>query len=368
MAGDWIKMRTDLYRDPKVCVIAEHLEAPDGELAGYVNQICQRDMAVTRNVTRCATVGALVTVWGVTRHQGKRDGDDLRLNGVTSTIVDDIGELPGLGAAMIAVGWLVEDEDGIVFPCFFRENNTEPKKSDSTAADRQRRYRERKKLRDVARNVTSRHGVTRHTEREIEKERESNNAHANETPERDGPDGHFSRADELAFVIEWNALADRFPSQLVRHGSTELNKFDRDALAGRWAGTWAEDWPRFVARLEAGKLQKTAVTVKQVLQNDLMDREIAQDRPGIDDRGVGRVRRRRKRPASTTERPHANLDDEDLTIKIETTERFIGLLEAETSPTAEQLGKLTRAHAKIAELRAERDARRDESRAEVGAA
>lgn len=185
-------------------------------------------------------------------------------------------------------------------------------------------------------------------------------SHANEPPERDGPDGHFSRADELAFVIEWNALADRFPTQLVRHGSTELNKFDRDALAGRWAGTWAEDWPRFVARLEAGKLQKTAVTVKQVLQNDLMDREIAQDRPGIDDRGAGRVRRRPKRPASTTERPHANLDDEDLTIKIETTERFIGLLEAETSPTAEQLGKLTRAHAKIAELRAERDARRDE--------
>ena len=27
MAGDWIKMRTDLYRDPKVCAIADELKS-----------------------------------------------------------------------------------------------------------------------------------------------------------------------------------------------------------------------------------------------------------------------------------------------------------------------------------------------------
>ena len=76
MAGDWIKMRTDLYRDPKVSRICDHLMGSDSGLARYVNQHLQRDMSVTRNVIRNVTVGALVAVWGVLRHRGKRNGDD----------------------------------------------------------------------------------------------------------------------------------------------------------------------------------------------------------------------------------------------------------------------------------------------------
>lgn len=67
MAGDWIKMRTDLYRDPKVIVMANLLGQPDSHLSRHVNQFTQRDMSVTSNVTRCAVVGALVAVWGVDR-------------------------------------------------------------------------------------------------------------------------------------------------------------------------------------------------------------------------------------------------------------------------------------------------------------
>lgn len=146
MAEDWIKMRTDLYRDPKVCMMADLLMTPEGELARYVNQHCQRDMSVTRNVMRNVTVGALVSVWGVMRMRGKREDDDLVCHGVTVSVLDDIAELPGFGAAMESVGWAVMSEAGLTFPRFFEDYNVDPgTSSKGKAAERQRRLRERRK-------------------------------------------------------------------------------------------------------------------------------------------------------------------------------------------------------------------------------
>jgi hypothetical protein len=142
MAGDWIKMRTDLYRDPKVCVIADLLMDEKGELSRYVNQNKQRDMAVTRNVMRNVTVGALVSVWGVLRHRGKRVESDLAVNGCNVSIIDDLADLPGFGEAMATVGWVVEVDAGIVLPRFFEEFNVDPEEeAKQKNAERQRRFR-----------------------------------------------------------------------------------------------------------------------------------------------------------------------------------------------------------------------------------
>lgn len=178
MAGDWIKMRTDLYRDPKVCLIADALLSPSGELAAYVSQICRRDMSVTRNVMRNVTVGALVALWGVTRHRGKRDGDDLVLRNATLSVCDDIADLPGLGSALSRVGWARETDDGVVFPRFFEEFNTDPT-SDSKAknAERQKRYREK---RNALRNVT----VT--SESDVREEREKRERNTPKVPKGTG--------------------------------------------------------------------------------------------------------------------------------------------------------------------------------------
>jgi len=179
MAGDWIKMRTDMYRDPKVCVIADFLLDKEGGLSRYVNQQCQRDMTVTRNVMRNATVGALASVWGVMRMRGKCDGVDLVCRCATLAVIDDIADLPGFGDAMNAVGWVEETADGLVFPRFFEDHNVDP---DSTAkqkaAERQRRFRERRNAEktsgdeshgDVTRDVT----VTDREEKRREEEKHS---------------------------------------------------------------------------------------------------------------------------------------------------------------------------------------------------
>jgi len=161
MAGDWVKMRSDLYRDPKVCVIADALMSDGGALSTSVNQIRQRDMCVTRNVMRNVTVGALVSVWGVMRQRGKRDDVDLVCSGVSLSVIDDIADLPGFGDAMSLAGWASETAQGVVFPRFFEEYNIDPADiSRKQNADRQRRFRERKKefcsnaKRNVTRNVT----------------------------------------------------------------------------------------------------------------------------------------------------------------------------------------------------------------------
>ena len=160
MANDWIKMRTDLYRDPKVIVMADSMLDPDGELALFVGHNCRRNMTVTRNVTRNACVGALLSVWGVMRHRGVRVGDDLQCHGITLAVVDDIADLPGFGRAMKHVGWIESTDSGLVFPRFFADYNVEPdEKNKSKNAERQARYREKLKgnsnvTSNVTRNVT----------------------------------------------------------------------------------------------------------------------------------------------------------------------------------------------------------------------
>lgn len=195
-ANDWVKMRTDLYRDPKVCVMADRLMDEEGELARYVDQNRQRQMTVTRNVMRNVTVGALVTVWGVTRHRGKRIGYDLLIRGATVSVVDDIADLPGFGEAMQSVGWAVETQEGVVFPEFFAEYNADPSEdSREKNAERQRRYRERRNgERNVMRNVTSNAREEKNRE-----EKRDNSTHA----QARGDWSHLSDAIQRAIKF-WN--------------------------------------------------------------------------------------------------------------------------------------------------------------------
>lgn len=171
MIGDWIKIRTDLYRDPKVIFIADELMNHNGELARYVSHNTQCDMAVTRNMMRNVTVGALVSVWGVTRHRGHRDGDDLKIKGATPSVVDDISDIAGFGDAMIEAGWLVDDGEGLVFPRFFARNNVDPQDNDKAKA-RERQRKHRAKKRNVTVTQEKRDVTHREEERRGEKRRE----------------------------------------------------------------------------------------------------------------------------------------------------------------------------------------------------
>ena len=104
MATDWIKMRTDLAIDPKVLVMAERLLSDEFPLSQ--SSRLSRDCNVTRHAMRHTVVGALVTVWGVVRHRGRRDEENLAVAKATLAIIDDIVGMPGFGRAMEFVGWV----------------------------------------------------------------------------------------------------------------------------------------------------------------------------------------------------------------------------------------------------------------------
>lgn len=191
MAGDWIKMRTDLYRDPKVCMMADLLMADESELSRHVNQNCQRNMTVTRNVMRNVTVGALVSVWGVMRLQGKCEEADLVCDDVALGVIDDIADLPGFGEAMAAVGWVVKTADGLVFPRFFEDNNVAPDGSvRSKGAARQQRYRDRKKAEsDVTSDVTRDVTVTPREEKRREEKKDTSLRSVSTDSDQDDDEG-----------------------------------------------------------------------------------------------------------------------------------------------------------------------------------
>ena len=173
MAGDWVKMRTDLYRDPRVCIMADLLLDNTGQLACFVNQNCQRDMTVTRNVMRNAVVGALVAVWGVMRLRGRHDDDEnLVCDGATIAVLDDIADVPGFGEAMESVEWVEQTENCLVFPRFFDQYNSDP---DATLragnAKRQQRHREKVRAKNSNVTVTLRNAPREEKRREEKKEK-----------------------------------------------------------------------------------------------------------------------------------------------------------------------------------------------------
>lgn len=101
MAGDWIKMRTDLFTHPKVVRISSAMKAD-----------------------RLRTVGGLMSVWCLF----DAHSFDGRIDGYSLSTVDDLIGWPGFAEAMKMVGWLDDDADGLVLPEFDTHNGQSAKR------------------------------------------------------------------------------------------------------------------------------------------------------------------------------------------------------------------------------------------------
>jgi hypothetical protein len=166
MAGDWIKTRVWLCRDPKVIRMADFLAEQKAFmkwLTDPVQQSC-RDTAyehVTRNVTVALCVTGLVVTWGTARERGNREGDDLVLDCCELQEVSAIADIPCFGDAMAHVGWAVErDDDCVVFPKFFKDQESPDDRHKRQNAERQAAFRERRKHNGSNAKVTGASNVT----------------------------------------------------------------------------------------------------------------------------------------------------------------------------------------------------------------
>jgi hypothetical protein len=277
MSGDWLKMSTGLYRDPKVITMASIVFSKTGRLASEVSRVTSRDMSVTQNVTRCAVVGALLNVWGVFRHQGRRVGDDLVVTSSSVEVVDAVSELTGLGTAMLSVGWLKVEAGNVIFPRFFEENNVDPKdKKRKSDAERKRRQRERERAErdrdigcdigrdchaDVRRDVTGQSRI----EKEIEKEGESYSDDVTLPPDSGiGPTSH----DGGLVIAAWNETAERRcgPGGYAPYSGIVLSNQDFQKLKDIWCdGFVANLKGALKATPERGTGKSNAITLGSFL-------------------------------------------------------------------------------------------------------
>ena len=106
MAGDWIKVSTDIAKKPEVIIGAR-----------------------TLSVSRYEFVGICVGFWAWADHQ-TADG---YLAGMEPDDLDAIMERQGFGAVMKRIGWLLQDDGGLMVPNFERHNGRSGKRRASDA-------------------------------------------------------------------------------------------------------------------------------------------------------------------------------------------------------------------------------------------
>lgn len=106
MAGDWIKMRINLWDDPRVA------------------RIC--DMTGS---SEAAVVGGLYWLWA-TADQHSTDGV---MDGLSIKAIDRKTQISGFGNALCVIGWIFDDSDGVRVARFDEHNGASAKKRIQTA-------------------------------------------------------------------------------------------------------------------------------------------------------------------------------------------------------------------------------------------
>lgn len=126
MAGDWIKMRGNLWDDPRV-----------GSLVDATSS------------SEAAVIGGLYWLWA-TADQHTENGV---MPGLTLKQIDRKTGIPGLAAALVAIGWLSEEAEGVVLENFTEHNGASAKRR---ASDAQRKANSRNmSASDVDKSETS---------------------------------------------------------------------------------------------------------------------------------------------------------------------------------------------------------------------
>lgn len=143
MAGDWIKMRSNLWDDPRVARVVDMTDSSEAEV-----------------------IGAMYWLWA-TADQHTTDGC---LPGLTLKAIDRKTGVPGFGAALVAIGWLIDHPDGVALPRFDEHNGESAKRR---SADAKRKASERSlSAKDRTRNGQKQDEPGQTTELEKEKEKE----------------------------------------------------------------------------------------------------------------------------------------------------------------------------------------------------
>lgn len=175
MAGDWIKMSTDLRTHPKVVRIASALKAD-----------------------RLRVVGGLHAVWCLFDAHSA-DGS---LDGYTNEALDDLIGWPGFSSALVSVDWLKETPQGLELPRFEEHNGQ--------SAKRRAQETERKRMARAEADLSASNADEKRTREEKRREEKEKKTPAARVPGWVAPDWMPS-TQWAAFVAMRKAKGKRAP-------------------------------------------------------------------------------------------------------------------------------------------------------------
>jgi hypothetical protein len=145
VAGDWIKMRGNLWDDPRV------------------SRIC--DLTGSKEA---AVIGGLYWLW----NSADQHTENGLMVGLTLAAIDRKSGVKGLSAALVAVGWLCEESDGVRIINFEDHNGASAKRRSEDAKRKANVRKEADKTRTDSGVPAEFLGRIAELEKELEKEKE----------------------------------------------------------------------------------------------------------------------------------------------------------------------------------------------------
>ncbi|MBZ9665766.1 hypothetical protein H3221_013495 [Pseudomonas sp. LMG 31766] len=184
MAGEWIKMRTNLWDDPRVSHLCDLVDQPEAMV-----------------------VGALYWLWSM----ADEHSEDGLLPGLTLRAIDRKTGVAGIGAALVQIGWLAEVDGGVEVVKFAEHNGASAKRR---CQDAQRKASVRSaSASDADKKPT---GTGAREEKRREDLKPSHTARDDAAPEGDpkpaDPDAPF------AMTLEWEPDPGRLKTLAFRAG------------------------------------------------------------------------------------------------------------------------------------------------------
>ena len=215
-ASDWMKMRTNLWDDPRVGRIAD--EADAGE---------------------AAVIGALYWLWA-TADEHSVDG---LLADMTFRQIDRKTGVKGFAEAVAGIGWIAETPEGVQSVRFDEHNGKSAKRRASESV--------RKMSARDADKVRAGSGRDAHLEEEVEKERDQKQK---PKQERGSPSGSRLPPDWQPSADDLDFAARERPDVDARAEAAKFADFWRGAAGakGRKAD-WPATWRNWIRRADAPK-------------------------------------------------------------------------------------------------------------------
>lgn len=205
MAGDWIKMRSNLWDDPRVSRLCDLTDQPEAMV-----------------------IGALYWLWS----SADSHTEDGLMPGLSLKGIDRKSGVPGFGNALLDVGWIAEVDGGIAIVRFDEHNGKSAKRRSMEA-----------KRKGEARKVSASNADKPRTESgknaELELEKELEKEKDKKTPPVSPQGGKAKRASQLPEDFRPNETNKRLAEELGVSLVTEFPQFCDHHQA---KGSTMKDW------------------------------------------------------------------------------------------------------------------------------